>query len=317
MSLPRFDVLQPKSINEACELIRRHSAEGVAVLAGGTDVLVDIRRPVIPAHLPRCKGCDPLTGLPRKPTENPPAYLIALSRIPDLRGIVGCKSGEIAIGPMTTITEISRSDLVRKRLTALAEGCDHLGSPLVRNRGTIGGNICNARPAADALLPSLALGAKLELRSTRGFRTVTVEDFVTGPGETVREADEILTRIVFPCYGDRTGSSCIKLANRKALEIAVVNVASVLTLNEKGNITEVRIALGSVAPTPILAKKTAEFLRGKKPTEANISRAGEIAATECRPITDHRGSQIYRVDMVPVLVRRALTRALEAIYKVA
>ena len=313
MSLPRFDVLQPKSIDEACELLGRHAAEGVAVLAGGTDILVDIRRPVIPAHLPRCRGCDPLTDLPRQPGEKPPAYLVALSRISDLQGITGCKSGEIIIGPMTTISEISHSDLVRKRLTALAEGCEHLGSPLVRNRGTIGGNICNARPAADALLPSLVLSAKLELRSARGFRTVTVENFVTGPGETVRKEDEILTRIVFPCYGDRTGSSCIKLANRKALEIAVVNVASVLTLNEKGNIAEVRIALGSVAPTPILAKKAAEFLKGKKPTESNFYKAGEIAASECHPITDHRGSQIYRVDMVPVLVKRTLTRAREMI----
>lgn len=313
MSLPPFDVLQPKSLDEACNLLAQHAAEGAAVLAGGTDLLVDIRRPVIPAHLPRCGGCDPLTGLARGPISRPPVYLIALSRVLDLAGVSECKNGEIVIGPMTTITEICRSPLVREKLTALAQGGDHLGSPLVRNRGTIGGNICNARPAADVLLPSLAFGGKLELRSVRGFRTIPIEEFVTGPGETVRQPDEILTRIIFPCFGEGTGSSCIKLANRKALEIAVVNVASVVTLNEKGHIAEVHIALGSVAPTPILAKKAADFLKGKKPTENNFAKAGEIAATECRPITDHRGSQIYRIDMVPILVKRSLVRAIEAL----
>lgn len=299
--------MQPQTLDEACELLARHAPEGAAALAGGTDLLVDIRLPIIPQHLPRCQGCDPKTGLPQKALEKTPPCLIALSRIPELRGITMLPGGEIAIGAMTTITEVCESALVRQRLTALAEGGEHLGSPLVRNRGTLGGNICNARPAADGLIPALALAAKLELRSVRGARTVSIENFVTGPGKTVREADEILSRIVFPAYDGKTGSACIKLANRKALEIAVVNVATVLTLNSGGKIAAARIAMGAVGPTPILAIKAGKFLRGKEPMRENFEKAGKIAAGECKPITDHRGSALYRVEMVPVLVRRTLS----------
>ncbi len=310
MSLPPFDVHQPESLKEACDLLAHYASDGAEILAGGTDLLVDIRRPIIPEHLPRCKGCDPRTGLPQKAVENPPAHLIALSRIFSLTGIRESDNGEIVIGPMTTITEICRSKLVRDKLTALAEGCDNLGSPLVRNRGTIGGNICNARPAADALLPSVALQAKLELVSARGSRIVPIEKFITGPGQTVRKSDEILTKIIFPAYMAKTGSSCGKLSNRKALEIAVVNVASVLTLDDKGIISNAHIALGSVAPKPIIAKKTGKFMIGKKPSNDLFSEAGKIASGECKPITDHRGTKVYRVDMVEVLVKRTLQRAL-------
>ena len=217
--LPRFDVLQPGSIEEACELLDRYAPEGAAVLAGGTDILVDMRRPIIPAHLPRCKGCDPKTGMPFKSQEKAPAYLVALSRIPGLSGISEEENGDIVIGPMTTITEICLSKQIRDKLTALAEGGDHLGSPLVRNRGTLGGNICNARPAADALLPSVVLNAKCVIQSTRGTRTVALEEFVVAPGETVLKKGEILAKIVFPAVTERTGSSCIKLAFRQAAAI--------------------------------------------------------------------------------------------------
>lgn len=282
-------------------------------MAGGTDLLVDIRTSIIPEHLPRCKGCDPRTGMPQKALDKPPAYMIALWHIPELRGITESKNGEIIIGPMTTIAEICQSPLVREKLIALAEGGDNLGSPLVRNRGTLGGNVCNARPAADALLPSLALGCRLELQSARDKRTVPIEEFVLGPGETVRKANEILTKIIYPVHSDSTGSSCLKLANRKALEISVVNVASVLSLDDRDRIADVRIALGAVAPTPILAEKAAEFLKGKKPSEQNFARAGEIAAGQCRPINDHRGSAPYRLDMVAVLVARTLKCAVSRI----
>lgn len=305
--LPSFEVLQPATLAEACQLLEQQAPNGAVVLAGGTDLLVDLRQPIIPAHLPRCKGCDPRTGLPQKAMDKTPTCLIALSRISELRGIELLANGDIAIGAMTSITEICNSSLVRERLTALAEGGDNLGSPLVRNRGTLGGNICNARPAADAFVPSVALGARLELQSVRGTRMVPVEDFATGPGKTIREADEILVRLIFPALPDRTGSACLKLANRKALEISVVNVAARVTL-KNGKIGEARIALGAVAPTPILVKKAGEFLTGKKASAENLEKAGRLAASECRPITDHRGSALYRVEMVAVLVRRALEK---------
>jgi carbon-monoxide dehydrogenase medium subunit len=310
MSLPYFDVLQPETVAEACQLLEQHSKEGASVLAGGTDILVDIRVPMIPEHLPRCKGCDIMTGMPQK-YKDAPAYMIALSRIPELQGIEELPTGDIVIGAMTSITEISKSSLVRDKLQALSEGCDNLGSPLVRNRGTIGGNICNARPAADAVIPSYALRAKLELTSPKGTRTVDIQDFITGPGRTIRENVEILTKVIFPKPENRSGSCCIKIANRKALEIAVVNAASVIVLDEAGKVAEVRIALGAVAPTPILAPVAAESLIGKIPSTVLLEQAGETAATECKPISDHRGTKPYRVDMVEVLVKRTLEGALK------
>lgn len=308
--LPQFDLLQPKTIAEACDLLAQQAPKGAAILAGGTDILVDIRLPIIPQHLPRCKGCDPKTGLPLKSLDRP-SCLIALSRISELRRIEELSDGRISVGAMVSITDLGNSPLIRSNLTALAEGADNLGSPLVRNRGTLGGNICNARPAADCFVPAVALRASLELMSVRGTRLVPAEDFATGPGKTVRQADEILTRIIFPASPGKTGSACLKLANRKALEIGVVNVATVLTLNDKNVIAEARIALGAVAPIPILAKKAADFLKGKKPTEDIFEKAGKIAAGECKPITDHRGSALYRVEMVPILVNRALSQSLD------
>ncbi len=311
MPLPPFDVLQPQSMDEACKLLSLYKPGEAAILAGGTDILVDIRIPLIPEHLPRCKGCDPQTGKPQKAVENPPKFMIALSRIPGLSGIEKLGNGDIAIGAMTTIIDIASSELVRNEMTALAEGADQLGSPLVRNRGTIGGNICNARPAADSLVPSVALNAQLELQSAGGVRTVPVEEFVTGPGRTTKQPDEILARIIFPKNPEKTGSSFYKVANRKALEISVVNVASVVSIDASGKVSAARIAMGAVAPKPILAPKAASSLIGQKPTGKLFEKAGEIAASECKPISDHRGTKPYRVDMVGVLVKRTLSNAVE------
>jgi len=309
MSLPRVEVFQPQTVEEAFATMGKYPAEDTAILAGGTDILVNIKRPIIPAHLPRCSGCSPRTGKPIAAVENPPKYLIALSRIDGLKGIWEEEGGSIFIGSMTTITEICKSKLIRNELTALADGGDNLGSPLVRNRGTIGGNICNARPAADLLVPAYALKGELELVSAAGKRIIAVEDFVKAPGKTTIGIGEILQGIRFKSIGKKGGSSAVKLANRKALEISLVNAASVIVLNDDGKISEVRIAMGAVGPTPIIAQKAMEYLVGKKPVKAEFVKAGQIAAAECRPITDHRGTAIYRVEMVKVLVRRTLERA--------
>jgi carbon-monoxide dehydrogenase medium subunit len=163
------------------------------------------------------------------------------------------------------------------------------------------------------VIPSYALGARLELVSPKGTRTVDIQDFITGPGKTICGKDEILTKVLFPGYADRSGSCCIKISNRNALEIAVVNVASVIALDEAGKIADARISLGAVAPTPVLTPRTAEMLIGKKPETALFEKAAEIAASECKPISDHRGTKPYRVDMVKVLVRRTLQGTLENI----
>jgi CO/xanthine dehydrogenase FAD-binding subunit len=340
MILPRFDVLVPQTVDEACAMLSDHAEDGVRVLAGGTDLLVDLRRPIILQHVPRCDGCpthpegrvlstiecapsdqDPLmdsSGSIRAALEDPrhaaPAFLVSLHKLEELRGVEQLADGSLRIGALTSISDIERSPVVRRGWTAVAEGADSLGSPLVRNRGTIGGNIANARPAADMAVPTIALGGMLTLRGSAGTRTVPAKDFPRGPGLSVMQQDEILTEIHYPPLMPYSGSAYYKLANRKALEISMVGVAAWLALKEPtGPVVDVRVALGAVGPVPILAESVREVMIGNTPNEEILARAAQAAAGDARPIDDHRGSAWYRVQMVEQLTLRILRTVLERI----
>jgi len=338
MTLPRFDVLVPTTVEEACAMLAEHVDDGVRILAGGTDILVDLRRPIIHQHVPRCDGCpthpkgnvittiecqpadkDPLMdagGSIRVALQDPrhaaPAYLVSLHKLKNLKGIEKSNDGGLRVGALTTITEIERHADVRRGWTALGEGADSLGSPLVRNRGTIGGNIANARPAADSVIPTIALGGKLTLAGPSGSRVVPAEDFPTGPGRSVIEPDEILTDIQYPAPLPYSGSAYYKLANRKALEISMVGVAVWMALESPdGPVRDIRVALGAVGPTPILAESVKDVLVGKIPDEATLIKAAKAAAGDARPIDDHRGSAWYRVMMVETLTLRLMNTVLK------
>jgi carbon-monoxide dehydrogenase medium subunit len=340
MLLPRFDVLVPETTEEACAMLADHADDGVRILAGGTDLLVDLRRPIIPHHVPRCDGCpthpkgqiattieceppesEPLMspdGSIRAKLEDPksaaPAFLVSLHKIKRLKGIELLPDGGLRIGALTTISEIERSSEIRKGWTALTHGADNLGSPLVRNRGTLGGNIANARPAADTVIPTIALGGKLTLQSSSGTRTVEAKDFPRGPGLSILEPGEILTEIHFPEPSPHSGSAYYKLANRKALEISTVGVAVWLALEKPGgSVKDIRVALGAVGPTPILAESVGKVLISKVPNEDLIEQAAKAAAGDARPIDDHRGSAWYRVQMVEQLTLRLLKEVLKRI----
>ncbi len=333
MILPRFDVLVPETVDEACAMLVEHADDGVRVLAGGTDLLVDLRRPIVPHHVPRCDGCpthpdgqvlstvecqlsesDPLMasgGSLRATLEDPgsssPAFLISLHKLDQLKGIERLDDGGLRVGALTTVTEIERSKEVRDGWTALAEGADNLGSPLVRNRATLGGNVVNARPAADTAVPTIALNGVLSLQGPSGTRTVSAEDFPRGPGISVIEPDEILTDICFPPLPSYHGSAYYKLATRKALDISTAGVAVWLALEKPdGSVTDVRVALGAVGPTPILAESVREILIGKVPDESTLVKAAAAGAGDARPIDDHRGSAAYRVQMTELLILRLL-----------
>ncbi len=337
MILPRFDVLVPDTVDEACTMLANHAAEGVRLLAGGTDLLVDLRRPIIPQHVPRCDGCssrsegnvrstieytpsdsDPLMaseGSLRAALEDPryasPAYLVSLHKLDQLKGIERLQDGGLRIGALTTISEIERSREVRDGWTALAEGADNLGSPLVRNRGTLGGNIANARPAADMAVSTIALNGRLTLHGPSGARTISAKDFPRGPGISAIEPDEILTDVYYPPRLPHSGSAYYKLANRKALEISTVGVAVWLALEEPdGPVKDVQVTLGAVGPTPILAESVKETLVGNVPDEQILQKAARAAAGDARPIDDHRGSAWYRVQMVELLTLRLLKTVL-------
>lgn len=242
----------------------------------------------------------------------PPSYLISLHKLDSLRGSQRMKDGGLRIGAMTTITEIERSEEIRAGWASLAEGADCLGSPLVRNLATLGGNIANARPAADMAIPTIALGGVLTLQGMAGMRSVPAKDFSRGPGISVIKPDEILTAVTYPPSAPHSGSAYYKLANRKALEISTVGVAVWLSLEEPGGpVADVRIALGAVGPTPILTESPVEVLIGNVPDNATISKAARAASEEAKPIDDHRGSARYRVQMVEILTRRLLELALQ------
>jgi len=294
MILPRFDVLVPESLGEACAMLSKYAKDGVRILAGGTDILVDLRQPIVPADISTCKGCathkssgirstidcgwweadsapesdGALLTKVQDSIHKYPEYLISIHKIKKLRGIEVDGKGNLIVGAMTTITDIERSHVIREKWTALAEGADSLGSPLVRNRGTIGGNIANARPAADTFIPSVGLGGVLNIHSEKGSRKVAVDSFATGPGKTVMGKGEMITGIEYPAPPEFSGSAYYKLANRKALEICNVSVAVCLSLeNPDGPVDEIRIALGAVGPTPILAESVKDVLIGKKPDD--------------------------------------------------
>ena len=338
MILPQFDVLVPETVDEACKLLAEHADHGVRILAGGTDLLVDLRRPIITQHVPRCDGCpthpdgsvfstidctmwdsEPLMASGgslrdalRNQKEKSPEFLLSLHKLKELKRIERANDGSLIVGALTTLAEIKRSRLIRDNFTALAEGADNLGSPLVRNRGTLGGNIANARPAADTAVPTIGLGANLILHGRSGVRSVPAAEFPTAPGATVIKPDEILTDILYPPAPPCSGSAYYKLANRKALEISTVGVAVWVALEKPGGpVADVRVALGAVGPTPILAKSAKDVLIGKIPNEEAITKAAKAAAGDCRPIDDHRGSAWYRVQMVEVLTGRLLKVAVE------
>jgi len=338
MILPRFDVLIPDTVSEACAMLSQYADKGVKILAGGTDLLVDLRRPIIPVEIPSCDGCSThQSGIVRSTVNcnlwesdlSPesdgkvfkeiqdsihkyPEYLISVHKIKELRGIDTGDNGGLRVGAATTITDIERSAVIRDKWTALAEGADSLGSPLVRNRGTIGGNIANARPAADMVIPSAALGGILTLHSEKGSRKIPVDKFATAPGKTVIKKGEMITAIEYPAPPEFSGSAYHKLANRKALEISAVGAGVRITLEEpNGPIADISVALGAVGPTAIVAESVKDVLIGEKATAEMVGKAAKAARNDARPIDDHRGSAWYRSMMVEILTDRIIRLALK------
>jgi carbon-monoxide dehydrogenase medium subunit len=249
-----------------------------------------------------------------KKREQTPGHLINLKGIADLKGI-SADDREIRIGALATLGEIERSELVRQHLPILWNAVQVMASPQIRTLGTIGGNICNAVPSADTVPPLIALQASVELLGAGSERSVPIEDFFTGPKESVLRADEILAEVVIPRPPARSGGIYIKLMRRNAMELALVGVAAQLNLDESLKICEsARIALGAVAPTPIRAPEAEAVLVGREINEILAGKAGKAAAKICRPRSNSiRASMEYRRSMVEVLTRRAIMEALQSV----
>jgi carbon-monoxide dehydrogenase medium subunit len=288
MLLPKFTFHQPAGVAEALEVLRQF-ADQAAVIAGGTDLLVNMKH--------------------KKLT---PKHLVGLERLGELDGL-SADNGDLVIGPRMTAAALAKSPRLTGSARALALGAGALGSPQVRNRAPVGGNVCTARPAADMCVPLLALEGQAMLAGAGGQRRVPLAEFFLGPGQTTRDRAELLTGVLIPKPAPGSGAGYEKLGLRKALEIALVNVAAVLTLDGDGKtIRAAKVALGAVAPTPILAPGAERALVGSPAGEETFARAAQAAAADSRPIDDHRGSADYRRQMVEVLTRRALNQAWQA-----
>lgn len=283
-----FEYLTPESIDEAVGLLAQHGAHARPI-AGGTDIVAQMK--------------ENATRFPY------PQVLVGLSRVRELDGIEFGESAGLRIGAGVTMAEIAESPLIHDRYAALAEGAGVVGSLQTMNMATIGGNLCNAAPSADTAPALVAFDAQAVIAGSPGRRTVSLGEFFAGPGKTALAPGELLAEVRVSAPPARTGSAYRRHTPRKQMDIAVVGVAAVVTLGEGNRIEQARIALGAVAPTPVRAPKAEASLTGRTADDDAFARAAEIAAGECSPISDLRGSAEFRRRLVRVMTERMLREA--------
>lgn len=281
-----FEFYQPSTLQEASRLLKDNGPGG-RFLAGGTDLVIAMKE----------KGL-----LPK--------YVVDLKRVPGLSGIRENGDGGIALGALTTMYEIETSALIKRKYPFLAQSAAEVGSIQIRNRATIGGNMANATPSADTAPALIALNATAKIASASGERTIALEEFFKGPGQSVMNADEILTEITIPKTAANLVGEYIKFSPREMMDLAYVGVAVAynLTASDK-KCAGVRIVLGAVAPTPIRAKRAEAAAEGQVLTETLAEKVGQIAAEEAKPISDVRSTADYRRAMVGTMTKRALLNA--------
>ena len=282
-----MEYFEPKSINEAVSLLAKHGAEA-KVIAGGTDVMVDIKY------------------------KEEPGGLVNIKKIPGLSKIQE-NGGSLRIGALATIRDLETSAILRDKLPVLWDSAHQFASLQVRNTATIGGNICRASPSGETLTPLLVLDAKAIAVFPDGEKTEPFASFFQGPGKTSLGTKGLLTEIDIPYPAAGSRGVYLKHAVRGAMDIARVGVAVLITPDAtKGTLQDIRIGLGAVAPVPLRASKTEALLRGKALTGALLKQAAAMAASESSPITDQRSSAEYRRWIVEALTRRGLEQTWKA-----
>ena len=277
-----FDYVRPNSLNELFDALSQYGPKA-KLLAGGTDLTIALKERMIS-----------------------PEVIIDLNHVRrELTGIETSKNS-VKIGAMTTYTEIETNPTIMRHARALSEAASQVGTYQIRNLGTIGANLANGSPAADTAPPLIVLRAKIHLRNKQGKREMPVEDFMTGVKKTAIRPDEIITSIEIP-ISDRVSSFWMRSAKRNENVISVVSVAvaSEILSNRFG---ASRIALGAVAPTPILAKESSSQLTGSQIGPETIEKVSKFAAKESKPISDVRASADYRRHLVYVLTKRTINK---------
>lgn len=285
MKPPRFDYLAPASLDEALALLAEHG-ERAKVLAGGQSLV-----PLLNFRLVR------------------PSYLIDLNEIPGLAGIRS-ENGRLTLGAMTRQRAAETSPVVRERCPLLADAMPQIGHAQIRNRGTIGGSLAHADPAAELPAVVAALGGELIVRSKGGQRVLPADKFFVGYLTTALEPGELLVEVRLPVMPPRTGTAFLEVSRRHG-DFALVGVAATLTLDEAGLCTASAVALTGVGPTPVVVHDAARVLVGVKPTPEAFEAAGRRVSESLHPDSDLHASSAYRTHVGGVLTRRALARAAE------
>lgn len=285
MNLPDFDYYAPESAAEACQLLTQHT-DGAKILCGGSDLMAKMKH-----------------GLAA------PKVLVSIKKLPGIRKVEYVSNRGVIIGAASSHNDLVFSEVINEKYPSVANAAASMAANQIRHVGTVGGNIVSAVPSADLPPILIALKASVKIVGPAGERTLPLEDVFVGPGKTVLAPNEILTEVVIPDQ-KTTGSTYHKFALRRAGALAVVGVAVAVEM-KNGVIEDARVVLGAVAPVPMRAVKTEEYLKGKKASDEVFEEAGKIAYSECRPITDFRASEEYRRDLVRVYTKRSLKKAVK------
>jgi carbon-monoxide dehydrogenase medium subunit len=273
----------PRSIGEAVRIMQ--ADPGARILAGGTDLLIQFR-----------------AGL------RTPSAFVDVKRIPELVGVtVDAKS--ISLGAAAPAAEVCEHSEVKRLFPGLVEAVHLIGSTQIQGRGSVGGNLCNASPAADSTCALIVDRAECVIAGPKGERFVPVEQFCTGPGRTVLERGEFLVRIRIPRPAPRTADAYLRLIPRSEMDIAVAGAGVSVTLDAAGVCTAARVAVGAVAPTALLVPEAGAALVGGKLDERALARAAAAASAAAKPIDDKRGTVAYRRAVIGVLTKRAASTA--------
>ena len=288
MNSLEFNYHSPKTLDEAINILNK--CDNPALLAGGTDVLVEIKKGLRQAD-----------------------DIVSIKNLNELK-IIKQKQNEIIIGSSVTHNEVKNSPLIKKKLFALSEAASNIGADQVRNTATIGGNICTGASCCDMAPVLLAYNSELEILSSTEKRMIHIKDFFLAHKKTSINKGEILTKIIIHISDDQTGVSFLKFGLRDAASISVASVSVMIKFSDKQCIDS-RIVIGAVAPTPILCSKASKLLCDFKLTDFSneniLSKVGESAAEDSLPIDDIRGSADYRRKLVKVLTQRAIKIAFE------
>jgi aerobic carbon-monoxide dehydrogenase medium subunit len=281
----RFGYFEPHTIQEAVSLLSKYDGKA-KVVAGGTDLINLIRAGAIR-----------------------PEYVVDIGHVAGLDYLKYDEEGTLSIGALTTISVLEKSEELKQRHPVISRAAGQLGPVAIRNVGTVGGNLCNASPAADTAPALLGLTARVKIAGPAGARTIPLEDFFLGPSRTVLQTGEIVVGIQAPPLPPGARGVYLKHSIRGAADLAIVSVAVIAGFDGQC-CRSVKIALGAVAPTPMRARRAEGMLEGKEIDGALIENAARAAAEESRPITDVRASADYRKAMVEVLTKQAVTMAL-------